>query len=100
MCYQIFNIVTTIDQKEWVSHFLKVYQSYIREDKFKSRQNKKKDATSEEINRHLIHVEQSLIHVSTGNDKILKGKEKDVVRKMKENSELVYDLNVMRKKED
>jgi hypothetical protein len=47
LCYDIFNIVNTIDQKEWASPFLKVYQSYIREDKFKSRQNKKKDATSE-----------------------------------------------------
>lgn len=28
---------------------------------------------------------------------MLKGKEKEVVRKMKENAELVYDLNVMRK---
>lgn len=30
----------------------------------------------------------------------MKGKEKEVVRKIKENSELVYELNVMRKKEN
>lgn len=87
-----------MDQKEWIPAFVKIYQSYIKEDKFKSRTSKKKDDTTEEINRHLIHVEQSLIQVSTGNEKILKGKEKDVIRKMKENSELVYDLNVMRKR--
>ncbi len=29
---------------------------------------------------------------------MLKGKEKEVIRKMKENAELVFDLNVMRKK--
>lgn len=83
-------IINTIDPKDWNDSFIKIYQSYIKEEKFKSRQSKKKDDTSEEINRHLIHVEQSLLQVSTGNDKILKGKEKDVVRKMKENSELVY----------
>ena len=38
--------------------------------------------------------------MATGNEKILKGKEKEVFRKMKENAELVYDLNVMRKKEN
>ena len=83
-------IINTIDPKDWNDSFIKIYQSYIKEEKFKSRQSKKKDDTSEEINRHLIHVEQSLLQVSTGNDKILKGKEKDVVRKMIENSELVY----------
>jgi hypothetical protein len=76
-------IINTIDPKDWNAAFIKIYQSYIKEEKFKSRQAKKKDDTSEEINRHLIHVEQSLLQVSTGNDKILKGKEKDVVRKMK-----------------
>lgn len=40
------------------------------------------------------------MHVSTGNEKIIKGKEKDVIRKMKENSELVFDLNLMRKREN
>lgn len=30
----------------------------------------------------------------------MKGKDKEVVRKMMENSELVYELNVMRKKEN
>ena len=75
---------------------MKVYQNYIKDEKVKK--NKKTDNTSEEINRHLIHVEQSLQQVATGNEKMLKGKEKEVVRKMKENAELVYDLNVMRKK--
>jgi hypothetical protein len=31
---------------------------------------------------------------------MLKGKEQEVIRKMKENAELVYDLNIMRKKEN
>lgn len=66
----------------------------------KKKIERKNDNTSEEINRHLIHVEQSLQQVATGNEKILKGKEKEVFRKMKENAELVYDLNVMRKKEN
>jgi hypothetical protein len=74
LCSEIFMIINTIDPKEWNSNFVKIYQAYIKEDKFKSRQSKKKDDTSEEINRHLMHVEQSLLQVSTGNDKILKGK--------------------------
>jgi chromosome segregation ATPase len=45
-------------------------------------------------------VEESLMQVTSGADKVLRGKEKEVMRKMKENSELVYELNVMRKKEN
>lgn len=40
------------------------------------------------------------MQVTSGTEKMLKGKEKEVMRKMKENSELVYELNVMRKKEN
>lgn len=69
-------------------------------EKYENKAAKKKDDTSEEINRHLIHVEESLMQVTSGTEKILKGKEKEVMRKMKENSELVYELNVMRKKEN
>lgn len=40
------------------------------------------------------------MQVTSGTEKMLKSKEKEVMRKMKENSELVYELNVMRKKEN
>jgi hypothetical protein len=46
----------------------------------------------------LVHLEQSLQQVTSGNEKVLKSKDMDVRRKMKQNAELVYDLNVMRKK--
>jgi hypothetical protein len=38
------------------------------------------------MNRHLNHVEQSLIQAAKGNEKMIKAKEKDITRKMKENS--------------
>jgi hypothetical protein len=44
-------------------------------------------------------VEQSLLQLTTGSDKLLKGRQKDVMRKMKENAELVLELNLMRKRE-
>jgi len=40
------------------------------------------------------------MQVTSGTDRIMKGKDNEVIRKMKENSELVYELNVMRKKEN
>lgn len=79
-------VVNTMDPKDWNSQFVTIYQTYIKEDRHKNRQKDQKDDTREEISRHLMHVEQSLMHVSAGNDKIIKGKEKEVVRKMKENS--------------
>jgi len=76
---------------------VKLYQSYIKEDHFKNMKKKSKDATSEEINRHLVHVEQSLMQVTAGNQKILKAKELDVKRKMKQNADLIFDFNELKK---
>ena len=59
----------------------------------------KEEQTAEELNRHLMHVEESLAQVHAGNEKVMKGKEKELTRKMKENSELVFELNMLRKKE-
>ena len=39
----------------------------------------------------------SLQHVSVSNNKILRGKEKDVARRMKENSELMLEINQKKK---
>ena len=88
-----------MDQSRWNEEFVKLYKGYVKEDKFRVHGSKKQDATSEEVNRHLVHVEQSLEQVSKGNNRMLKGKEKEVHRKMKENEELIFELNVMRKKE-
>lgn len=46
-----------------------------------------------------MHVELSLQQVANSNDKILRGKEKDITRRMKENSELLLEINVMKQKE-
>lgn len=62
------------DPKEWNKSLVKVYQSFIQTDKFKPKTHKNEESTCDEINRHLIHVEQSLLQVATGNDKMLKGK--------------------------
>lgn len=97
LCFEIFMIINTVDQKEWNNSFVKIYQSYIKEDKFRHRQVRKKDHTSEEINRHLVHVEQSLFQITSGNMKSIKRKEEEITKKMEENSLLLYELNVMRK---
>lgn len=40
-----------------------------------------------------MHVEQSLMQVTTGNQKILKAKDLDSKRKMKQNADLIFDFN-------
>lgn len=47
LCFEIFNIINTIDPKEWNEHFIKIYKAYIKEEKFRSKQTRKKDDTSE-----------------------------------------------------
>lgn len=79
-------IVNTIDAKDWNEHIIKIYKTFIKQDKFKARQVKKKDESAEQLNRHLMHVEQSLNQVSSGNDKILRGKQKDITRRMRQNA--------------
>lgn len=86
-----------MDPKEWSSALVKFYQTYIKDDNFKYMKRKSKDATSEEINRHLIHVEQSLMQVTAGNQKVLKAKELDTKRKMKQNADLILDFNDLKK---
>ena len=100
MCSDIYTVVNNIDSKDWNGELVKIYQKYIREERHSSRRDVQRDDTCAEVTRHLAHVEQSLVQVSGGADRLLRGKEKEVVRKMKENSELVYELNVMRKKEN
>jgi hypothetical protein len=39
-------VINTVDQKEWTQAFLKLYQTYIKEEKFKNR-GRKKDETSQ-----------------------------------------------------
>jgi hypothetical protein len=68
LCSEIFAIVNTVDPNEWNPAIIKIYQSYIKEDKFKTRTiNKNKEEMSEEMSRHLNHVEQSLLHATKGN---------------------------------
>jgi hypothetical protein len=45
-------------------------------------------------------VEESLIHVTSGAERALRERDKEVIKKMKENSQLVFELNAMRKDED
>ena len=79
-------IVNTVDAKDWNENIIKIYKTFIKQDKFKARQAKKKDESAEQLNRHLMHVEQSLNQVSSGNDKILRGKQKDITRRMRQNA--------------
>lgn len=46
LCYEIFVVVNTLDPKEWNPALVKIYQSYIKEDRHKSKRNKKKDDSS------------------------------------------------------
>ena len=46
LCWELFMIVNTLDQKEWNTRLVQIYQAYIKEDKFKNRQTRKKDDNS------------------------------------------------------
>jgi hypothetical protein len=39
-------VINMVDPQQWNGEFVKIYQNYIKEDKHKDRQQKKKDDTS------------------------------------------------------
>ena len=46
LCSQLFMIVNTVDDKDWNENIIKIYKTFIKEDKFKARQVKKKDQSA------------------------------------------------------
>lgn len=46
-----------------------------------------------------MHVEQTLYHTNVGTNKSLKRKDEEIVKKMEENSQLLVELNALRKNE-
>ena len=46
LCSQLFMIVNTVDAKDWNENIIKIYKTFIKEDKFKARQVKKKDQSA------------------------------------------------------
>ena len=98
LALQIHKLVNDVEPRARGTEILKVYQQYV---KFKKPQteHKSENEATDELNRHLVHLEQSLFQVNQSNDKYLQGREEEMTRKMKENAELISDLNDLRKKQ-
>lgn len=95
----IYKLVNNVDPKEWNPRIVELYQQYVGTSAQEESKKKPNENTAEELNRHLIHLEKSLHQVGLSNDRELKGREKDIGKKLKENAELISDLNDLRKRE-
>ena len=51
----------------------------------------------EEMSRQMVHLEKSIHQMNKSSEKIILRREKEIYKKTKENAELIYDLNDMRK---
>jgi hypothetical protein len=51
----------------------------------------------EEMGRQVVHLEKSIFQMNKSSEKIILRREKEIYKKTKENAELIYDLNDMRK---
>jgi cilia- and flagella-associated protein 57 len=92
----IYNTVNGVDMKLWNNSLMKLYENHV-----KSENTLKKPTHDpkglEEMKTHVKHLEKSIHQINKSSEKIIMRREHEVYQKLKENADLIYDLNEMRK---
>lgn len=57
LCSELYNIVNATDAKDWNTNIVRLYQTYVQDDKHNNALNQQPDDTAGELSRHLKHVE-------------------------------------------
>lgn len=91
----IHDCVKYKDDKEWKVEMKNLYQRYVLNQEVKQISHDPKGV--EELNRQIVHLEKSIYQMNKSSEKIILRREKEIYKKTKENAELIYDLNDMRK---
>lgn len=91
----IHNCVKQKDMKMWGFEMQQLYQKYVLELKIKTAQTDPKSV--DEMEKHIVHLEKSILQMNKSSGKVVVRREKEIHKKTKENAELIYDLNDMRK---
>lgn len=73
-----------------------LYQVYVKQNEVKQNQHDPKGV--DEMSRQIGHLEKNIMTLSKSGQKIIMRRENEIVKKTKENAELIYDLNDIRKR--
>ena len=92
----VHNCVTQKDAKIWPQEMQRLYTVYVKQNEVN--QNNKDPQSIEEMNRQITHLENNISTIAKSTQKIIVRRENEIVKKTKENAELIYDLNDERKK--
>lgn len=91
----IYNIVKKNDVNEQVNGMKYLYQEYVQE--LKIHHGKSDPKSVEEMGRMIGQLEKSIFQINKTTGKVIIRREKEIHKKTKENAELIYDLNDIRK---
>lgn len=73
-----------------------LYHKYV--DKLDEKHLSQDPKGVEEMGRQILHLEKSIYQVNKASEKILSRRTDEITKKTKENAELIFDLNEIRKK--
>ena len=83
------------DINEWANEMQDLYKTYVLESELKQGQQDPKSI--DEMGRQIFHLEKSIFQINKSTGKVIVRREKEIHKKTKENAELIYDLNDIRK---
>ena len=92
----IYNAIRTKETKEYANEMKKLFRDYCSENEIKE-SNTNDPRSLEEMVRQIQHLEKSIYQINKSTEKTVKRKEQDIHRKTIENSDLICDLNALRK---
>jgi len=92
----IYTAIRTKEPKEYPNEMKKLFRDYCSDNEIK--EGSAHDPRSiEEMVRQIQHLEKSIYQINRGTEKTVKRREQDIHRKTLENSDLICDLNDLRK---
>ena len=93
---EIYICVTSKDSKTWATEMKRIYHSYVLEEDIKKTHQDPKGI--DEMTRQKDHLEKAMEQMEESAKKIIKRREVDIRKKTIENSQLIYQLNEIRKR--
>ncbi|KRW99737.1 WD40-repeat-containing domain [Pseudocohnilembus persalinus] len=92
---QIHDCVKETDIKQWNQVMQTLYDQFVINANIKKSNHDQQGV--DEMSRHIKLLENRINQMNNSSQKIVTRKEQDIHKKLKENAELIYDLNELRK---
>lgn len=91
---ELFNVSKAKDNKTLAQEFIKVYQKNVAVEKLRS--EKPDEDSIGEMKRQIDYLENCLHQINVSTDKLVKNREMQIMKRTKDNIQLIRDLNLMK----